>query len=121
MTARIPFQGMLRVLISARSIDDSAWRGFTTCTGTLARVDVWENTGIATEQGARIGDSEQKILELYPGATVEPHAYEGPEGHYVRTRDAGGGHGYVFETDGQKVTRFRAGRYPEVEWIEGCL
>jgi hypothetical protein len=26
----------------------------------------------------------------------------------------------VFETDGQKVTQFRSGRIPEVEYVEGC-
>jgi hypothetical protein len=26
----------------------------------------------------------------------------------------------VFETDGQRVTRFRAGRLPAVQYVEGC-
>jgi hypothetical protein len=95
--------------------------GFMVADGKIARVDVTDTTAVATAEGARIGDSEQHILELYPGAAVEPHAYEGPEGHYLKTRDADGAYGYVFETDGQKVTRYRAGRYPEVEYIEGCL
>jgi hypothetical protein len=26
----------------------------------------------------------------------------------------------VFETDGQRVTNYRVGRKPEVQWVEGC-
>ena len=32
----------------------------------------------------------------------------------------GGKFAYVFETDGKRVTNFRAGKFPEVEYIEGC-
>jgi hypothetical protein len=89
--------------------------------GTIARVDVWVGSGAANAEGVRVGDSEAHLLKVYRGAVVEQHAYEGPEGHYVRTRDASGRHGYVFETDGKVVENWRAGRYPEIEWIEGCL
>jgi hypothetical protein len=95
--------------------------GFMVSEGTVARIEITGESPVANAQGARIGDSEQRLLEIYKDAIVEEHAYEGPEGHYVRTKDAGGQHGYVFETDGKVVTRWRAGRYPEIEWIEGCL
>ena len=26
----------------------------------------------------------------------------------------------IFETDGQRVTEYRAGLLPAVEWVEGC-
>ena len=26
----------------------------------------------------------------------------------------------LIETDGERVTRYRAGRLPEVEWVEAC-
>lgn len=89
--------------------------------GEIARVDISGESPVASAEGARIGDTEQRVLELYKDAVVEEHPYQGPEGHYLRTRDAGGQHGYVFETDGKVVERWRAGRYPEIEWIEGCL
>ena len=44
-----------------------------------------------------------------------------------RVRRPGGGRKRVehddpgFETDGKKVTEFRAGKLPEVEYVEGCL
>jgi hypothetical protein len=94
---------------------------FMVADGTIARVDVWVGSPATNAEGVRIGDGEQHLLQLYEGAVLEQHPYQGPEGHYVRTRDAGGQHGYIFETDGSKVENWRAGRYPEIEWIEGCL
>jgi hypothetical protein len=39
----------------------------------------------------------------------------------VRGDSAAAGKEIVFETDGShKVIMFRAGRVPEVEWVEGC-
>jgi hypothetical protein len=89
--------------------------------GRVARVDVSDG-GIATAEGARIGDSEQRIRELYPGRiTVEPHKYI--DGHYMIVAPAApadSGHAIIFETDGAHVTSYRAGRLPEVRYIEGC-
>ena len=34
--------------------------------------------------------------------------------------EADSGFEVVFETDSQRVTRYRAGRLPEVEYVEGC-
>jgi hypothetical protein len=53
---------------------------------------------------------------------VEPHAYTGPEGHYVVVTTPGDTtRQIVFETDGRLVTMYRAGRLPAVAYIEGCL
>lgn len=84
--------------------------------GRIARVDVANQT-VATEAGARIGDSEAQIRKLYPRAEVSPHKYV--KGHYLTAMPAGD-YRIVFETDGEKVTRYRAGRTPEVRWVEGC-
>ncbi len=84
--------------------------------GRIARVDVREGA-IATAEGARVGDSEERIQTLYPGrVTVTPHKYV--EGNYLTVAD--GDHRLLFETEAGKVTRYRAGRLPEVEWVEGC-
>lgn len=89
--------------------------------GTIARIDVQENTAIVTDTGAKVGDSEQHVLGLYKGRTrVEEHKYTGPEGHYVLVLGPDGKAQIVFETDGKVVVSYRAGRQPEVEWIEGC-
>ena len=89
--------------------------------GAIARLDVQETTAIVTDTGAKIGDSEQHVLDLYKGRTrVEPHHYTGPEGHYVLVLGPDGKAQIVFETDAGKIVSYRAGRQPEVEWVEGC-
>lgn len=89
--------------------------------GKVARIDVDTGT-VTTEDGAKIGDSEDKIKTIYGDELkVSPHKYiEG--GHYLTVMgdSASAGKAMVFETDGKQVTMFRAGRIPEVEWVEGC-
>jgi hypothetical protein len=89
--------------------------------GAIARLDVQETKYIVTDTGAKVGDAEQHVLDLYKGRTrVEPHHYTGPEGHYVLVLGTDGNAQIVFETDAGKVVSYRAGRQPEVEWVEGC-
>lgn len=89
--------------------------------GVIARVDVQETDAIVTDTGAKVGDTEAHVLELYKGRTsVQPHKYTGPEGHYVLVLGSDGKAQMVFETDGTKVVGYRAGRQPEIEWVEGC-
>ena len=88
--------------------------------GRVARVDV-DSAGVATEAGARVGDSEERIQRLYAGRVkTTPHKYE-EGGHYL-TVDAADDSSFaiVFETSKGKVTRYRAGRRPAVEYVEGC-
>jgi hypothetical protein len=91
--------------------------------GRIARVDVVNNKQITTVSGAKIGDTEAKIKSLYPGKIkVTPHKYV-TGGHYLTfTSDSPNYKNYrvVFETDGNRVTRYRAGKLPEVEFVEGC-
>lgn len=92
-----------------------------TVAGQVARVEVSDTT-VATAAGARVGDTEARINALYPGRVqTGPHKYV--DGHYLVVRRGAGAdsiHRLVFETDGQRVTRYRGGRLPEVEWVEGC-
>ena len=89
--------------------------------GKIARVDVTA-PGIQTNHTVAVGDDEAKIAKVYPERiTVSPHKYTA--GHYVTVgprTDADSGFELVFETDSQRVTRYRAGRLPEVEYVEGC-
>ncbi len=85
--------------------------------GRVARIDV-DSGRVATAEGARIGDTDAHIRELYEGRVKEqPNKYT-PGHSLVVTPDAG--HRIIFETNGKVVTRFRAGRLPEVEWVERC-
>jgi hypothetical protein len=87
---------------------------------TVARLDVRDST-LATPAGARVGDPEAKVLELYRGrVTTQPHKYVSG-GHYlVVNSPADTMRRLVFETDGKRVTSYRVGRMPEVMWVEGC-
>lgn len=91
--------------------------------GRLARVDVWK-PGIRTASGARVGDSEARILQLY-GARIEvtQHHYPPAGAHYMIFTPvdiADLGYQMLFETDGSKVTQFRIGTRAAVGQVEGC-
>ncbi|HEY8832189.1 MAG TPA: hypothetical protein VIM21_06745 [Gemmatimonadaceae bacterium] len=89
--------------------------------GKVARIDVDTGT-VTTEDGAKIGDTEEKIKSIYDGdLQIEPHKYI-PGGHYmiVMGDSTSAGKAILFETNGKVVTNFRAGRLPEVKWVEGC-
>ena len=88
--------------------------------GRFARIDV-HGVGLATLEGARVGDSEERIQSLYPTLRRMPHKYT--DGYYLVVLPLAPEdtlHRYVFETDGSRVTTYRAGIYPPVEYVEGC-
>ena len=87
---------------------------------TVVRFDVLDSA-MATAEGAKVGDSEDRIRQLYAGRVAEqPHKYL-PGGHYLIVAAPGDtADRIVFETDGKVVTKYRAGRRPEVEYVEGC-
>jgi hypothetical protein len=89
--------------------------------GKVARIDI-DTGSVTTEDGAKIGDTEDRLKSIYNGdLQVVAHKYiEG--GHYMTVLgdSASAGKAIVFETDGKTVTSFRSGRLPEVKWIEGC-
>lgn len=88
---------------------------------TIARVEV-DSAGIPTVEGAQVGDSESRVLELYGArARIEPHKYTYPDGHYVVVTPPGDTlHRIIFETFKGRVTTYRAGRVPAVQLVEGC-
>ena len=89
--------------------------GITTAYGKVVRIDVG-NQRWQTSRGIQIGDMAGKVKRRY-GVRVRPHEYT--RGQYLITR---GKYRLVFETSSTgKVTRFRAGRPPHVEYVEGCV
>ncbi|MBC7789783.1 MAG: hypothetical protein H7Z74_07540 [Anaerolineae bacterium] len=101
--------------------DGPAGVNFMIRNGRIARADITDSI-FATAKGARMGDSEERIKQLYPGQVeVVPHKYV--DGHYLIVTPnvpSDSAHRFVFETDGKRVTRFRSGKMPEVTWVEGC-
>jgi len=91
--------------------------------GTLARIEILA-PGLATDRGAQVGDPESRIDSLYHGSVTSTPAKYDPKGSYLVVRPsapANSSRRIVFETDSShRVTRYRAGREPEVEWVEGC-
>jgi hypothetical protein len=89
--------------------------------GRIARIDV-DTGAVTTEDGVKIGDSEDKVKSIYGDELkIEPHRLiDG--GHYMTVLgdSASAGKALLFETDAQqRVSNFRSGRIPEVNW-EGC-
>ncbi|MEG4575826.1 hypothetical protein QUA56_24620 [Microcoleus sp. N3A4] len=94
--------------------------------GRIARVDI-NNKRMTTLRGAKIGNTQEQIIKLYPGQIKEtPHPYVGgppQNGKYLTfvPKDAADkNYRIIFETSKNRVTRFRSGKLPEVEYIEGC-
>ena len=87
----------------------------------IARVDVRSGT-VTTGEGAKIGDSADRLRDLYPGqVTASPHKYTA--GQYltiVPPSPADSEFRLVFETENGRVTQYRSGRLPSVEYVEGC-
>ena len=90
--------------------------------GQVARVDV-DSTGVPSDAGVAVGDSAARVTAAYAGrVTSTPHKYV-PGGQYLTvkpTSPADSARRMVFETENGRVTRFRSGRVPEVEWVERC-
>jgi hypothetical protein len=86
---------------------------------TVVRFDVTD-TIAATPEGARVGDSITRVLQLYAGRLrTQPHKYT--TGKYlIVTPTSDTTHQLIFETDSSRVTRYRAGRLPAVGYVEGC-
>lgn len=83
-----------------------------------------ESAKFAAPGGGKVGMRKDEVERLYAGRVeAQPHKYS--DGQYLRIRDDAGGQGVlVFETDGKagdaKVTEWRVGVAPQVDYVEGC-
>lgn len=100
---------------------------FMVAKGRIARVDI-SNERIATIRGAKIGDTEDRIISLYPGQiqiTKHPFPLRPNENRKHLTfvpKDASDkNYRIIFETGNNRVYHLRSGKLPEVGYIEGCL
>ena len=95
--------------------------------GRIARVDI-SNERMATIRGAKIGDTEDRIISLYPEqiqVTKHPFPLRPNENRKHLTfvpKDASDkNYRIIFETGNNRVYHLRSGKLPEVGYIEGCL
>lgn len=88
--------------------------------GALVRVDILSGR-VQTDLGARLGDTEDQVEMLY-GSSIKTSPHKYTDGHYLTFAESAADTAFriVFETDGSRVLRYRSGRMPEVEWVEGC-
>ena len=95
--------------------------------GRIARVNI-NNKRITTIRGAKIGDTIDRIISLYPGQIqiIKAPLTSRPEGNskhltFVPKDTADKNYRIIFETTFDRVREFRSGKLPEVEFLEGCL
>jgi len=86
----------------------------------IVRIDV-DSAGIRTAEGLQIGDPESRVFETYRGRVASlPHKYLRNGHNLVVWQPAGVTSRMIFETDGDKVLRYRVWRPPAVDFVEGC-
>lgn len=90
--------------------------------GLVVRMDV-DSGVVKTAEGVGVGESDARVRARYQGRIeVQPHKYE--TGHfYLIVRPVASADSMfriIFETDGSRVTRYRAGVRPAVEYVERC-
>jgi len=84
----------------------------------VARVDILVD-GYLTDKGARVGWYEDDVLRVYGDrAKVFPNKYDDTKHDIVV--DTRFNYQIIFETDGKKVLKYRAGVLPGVGYVEGC-
>lgn len=89
----------------------------------VVRIDI-EDSRPKTLSGAKVGDSQQKVLDLYNGKLKVEPLPNSPEGRYltyVPQTSQDSNFRLKFVTNGEIVTAIILGQQPEVNFIEGCL
>jgi hypothetical protein len=83
----------------------------------LTRVDLFR-PGPRTTRGIQPGDRVARALQAYPGLSAEPNKYDENE-RYLTARSGDGA--IRFETDKGRIGKVYAGRWAQVQYVEGCL
>jgi hypothetical protein len=83
----------------------------------LKRIDLFA-PGPQTTRGVAPGDPVEQAMQAYPGVAAEPNAYDDKE-RYLTERS--GANAIRFETEKGRIQNIYAGRWAQVQYIEGCL
>lgn len=90
--------------------------------GRISRASVGsEPSPIRTDRGVGIGDTEERVRQLYgERLSTEPHEYLGSTAHYLTYWNRDASRGLRFETNDQgRVEMIHAGDH-SIQLIEGC-
>jgi hypothetical protein len=94
--------------------------------GKIVRIDVVRAgpegaKPFTSEFGIGVGSTEAELERAYGAKAVqEPHPYTYDEGGHLYIVESGN-NALIFETFGGKVTTFRGGAHPQVDYKESCL
>jgi hypothetical protein len=83
----------------------------------LRRIDLFR-PGPHTMRGIQPGDPVARAMRAYPGLAAAPRAYEEDE-RFLTARS--GANAIRFETGKGRIENIYAGRWAQVQYIEGCL
>ena len=87
--------------------------------GRFVRYDVGTAKEVAPG-GGKVGMDEARIRALYAHVDAQPHKYVSGA-NYLRIAAPHGDGVLVFETDAQgRITRWRVGVPPQIDYVEGC-
>jgi hypothetical protein len=84
---------------------------------TLARIDLFR-PGPRTPRGVGPGDRVKRAMQAYPGLRASPDKYDDDE-RYLTERS--GDSAIRFETKQGRIDKVYAGRWAQVQYVEGCL
>ena len=87
--------------------------------GTIERVDI-TNPRITTRSGAGVGMTEQGLADLFGASLTTQPSGGGNQVIFTPSDEGDAQFRVIFETDGETVTSFRAGRVPVVEPTIPC-
>jgi hypothetical protein len=85
--------------------------------GVLGRIDLFQ-PGVRTTRGVEPGDPVDQAMQAYPGLRAEPNKYDDDE-RYLTERSGDGA--IRFETKQGRIDKVYAGRWAQVQYVEGCL
>ncbi|WP_429001904.1 lectin [Xanthomonas campestris] len=107
-------------LLRPQWADDARRFGFMFDGGHLVRYQTNAPKEVAPG-GGKVGMTLDQLRALYPdGLQAQPHKYV-PGAQTLRHADAATQSALVFETDaGGKVSSWRVGQAPQVDYVEGC-
>jgi hypothetical protein len=90
---------------------------FLVSSGTIERVDI-DSGAVKTRSGAGVGTSISELTGLYGERLESAPTPQGTTYTFVPADEADADYRLIFETDGSTITKFRAGKLPEV--TDGC-